>query len=100
MFARSLVSAKQMATGAVTSQGRAFGSMQSKSNEARVTVSFPTADAPVPVYHGLGHKPTGATAVAVNPGGVVYTDMPLVADSRTIVLYCNTASTIAEVIVR
>ena len=99
-FARKLITAKQLSTASVTHQDRTFGMKSSKSNEARVMVSFPTADVPVCVHHGLGFRPSSVTPVVKNTAGSIYTNMPLVADSRTIVLYCDTAATMAEVIVR
>jgi hypothetical protein len=99
-FARKLVTAKQLSTGSVSHQDRTFGMKSSKSNEARIMVAFSSANVPVCVYHGLGFRPTGAITLSKDAAGTIYTDMPLVADSRSIVLYCDTANTIAEVIVR
>lgn len=97
---RRIVSAKDLATSAVTVQGRAFGLKGSKSNEARVTVSFTSANAPTPVYHGLQHAPTQVIPVAMSQGASIYTDVPMIADSRSVVVYCDTANTNAELIVR
>lgn len=97
---RRIISAKDLATSAVSVQPRAFGLKSSKSNEARVSVTFTSANAPTPIYHGLQHAPSQVIPVAMNQAAMIYTDMPLIADSRTVVVYCDTANTAAELIVR
>lgn len=97
--ARQLISSKDIATSAVTHQPRSFGFQKAKSSEARIVFTFVTANAPYPIYHGLGKTPTGVIPIA-HGSAVIYTDVPLVADKRTVVVYSNTARTTAEIIVR
>lgn len=99
-IARKLITAKQMGTAAVTHQPRSFGMRSSKSREARITVTFGAVNVPICVYHGLGFAPSGVTVVTKDRVADIYTDMPLVADSRTVVVKCDTANVVAELIVR
>ena len=112
--ARSLTTSKEIAlstarlqSGSFKQRG-AFSSVGTNVRERRVTVSFPVANAPVPVYHGLGFAPSGFTVLASGIGtgnnwtapGKIYSDMPLLSTSRTIVLKCDTANTVADVLIR
>lgn len=99
-YARQLVTGKNLGRAAVSFQPRKFASSTSKSQEARVQVTFTTADAPVPVYHGLRRVPTSWFAVSQNGAGTIYNDLPFQADSRTLVVKCDTANVVAELIVR
>lgn len=73
-----------------------------------MSVAFPTANAPQLIYHGLGFAPTGYTVLAIAKAnstsyaapGKIYNDFPLPTTSRTIVLKCDTANTIADILVR
>ena len=97
---RQTVTAKDLALGSVTFQGRTFaGQVQGKARERRVRATFPTANVAVPFFHNLGKRPTDFFPVG-GKSGIVYSDDPLKADSRTIVLYSNTAGYSGEVIVR
>ena len=100
------ISRKQMATGSVSTQPRRFGSNQGKLRENRIIVKFTAANAPIPIPHGLGFVPTSWQAMPVSPNlgggapGVVYSDTPLRADKRVIVLKCSVANSTAEILVR
>lgn len=112
--ARSLTTSKNTALSTSRLQGGsfqrrgAFTTATTNLRERRVTVSFPVANAPVPIYHGLGFAPSGFTVLASaigaanvwGVGGRVYSDMPLLSTSRAIVLKCDTANTVADILIR
>lgn len=89
-----------LGTASVGYQPRKFGIRDAAANEARIHVTFPTANVAVPIYHGLRNVPSSYIVVSVNKAARIYNDLPLQVDSRTIVLKCDTANTVAEVIVR
>lgn len=104
-----LITAKNLDLGSVSFQGQNFGnSVRGKAQERRIRVSFPTADAPVVVRHGLGKKPSGYTPVTSGKGsgttyiapGIVYSDVPLVADTRSLVLKCSVGGSVVDLIIR
>lgn len=96
--------------GAVSLQPRDFNSRQSKTREMRCKVTFPAANAPFPVPHNLGFVPSGFTVLGTFRGngappvfaapGIVYSDHPVPADRRVIVLKCTIAGTTADILVR
>lgn len=98
--AQRIITRFDMGTASVAFQPRKFGIKQASANEARIQITFPTANAPVPVYHGLRSMPTSYVVVSANQAARIYNDLPLPVDSRTMVLKCDTAGTTAEVIVR
>lgn len=109
MTARPLVTAKEIGLSSVGGQTKGLGrDPAGKIRERRITATFMTADAPTPIYHGLGFRPTGFIVVSLGRAnttgwiapGKIYNDFPLVADSRVIVLKCDTANTVAEILVR
>jgi len=109
MIGPHLLSGKDIRRDSIGSQPRNFGrEAKGQAQERRLFVTFPTADAPVVVYHGLGRKPSDYIPVSWAKGngatyaapGKIYSDQPLPCDSRTIVLKCDTANTVAEIIVR
>lgn len=78
----------------------AFSKNQGNAREARCSVAFRTANAPTVLYHGLGFVPSGFQVLGKNTAGVIYSDLPLRATSRVIVLKCDTANTLADILVR
>ena len=113
-LARKLVTSKGMAQSTVRLQPGSFTRPGSYSNtrtnarERRMSVSFPTADVPIVVAHNLGFAPSGYTVLGSGvgsgttyiAGGKVYNDFPLPSTSRVIVLKCDTANTVADILVR
>lgn len=99
-----LITARQLALGSVSFQTKLGLSVSGKAQERRIRVVFATANVPTPFFHGLGKKPTGFTPMLSNKngavGGTIYSDMPLICDTRTLILKCTLAGTEAEVIVR
>lgn len=106
MFKRDLTTSKNMALSTVRLQPGSFqrpgsySTTRANARERRVIVSFNTANAPTPVYHGLGFVPTGFTVLNRGSTGRIYSNMPLPATSRVIVLKCDTANTVADILVR
>lgn len=100
----NLITAKMIANGSISPQRSLGPSPSSASQERLIQCNFPTADAPRPFFHGLGRVPSGfivtASAKGAAVGGKVYSDFPIKADTRNIVLKCDTAGTDAMVIVR
>jgi hypothetical protein len=94
------ISGKDIIGGAVTFQKRLGGTPQGKASERRLSVTFPTANVPVPFQHGLGRKPTTFSPANPYAAGTIYCDRPLRCDTRTIVLYSSSAALTAELIVR
>lgn len=105
-IARKLVTSKQTALSTVRLQPGSFTRPGSFSNtrtnarERRVQVTFRSANVPVSVYHGLGFSPSGYQVLGLRTAGTVYNDFPLPSTSRVIVLKCNTANTVADILVR
>lgn len=106
MFKRDLTTSKNMALSTVRLQPGSFqrpgsySTTRTNARERRVIVSFTTANAATPIYHGLGFIPTGYTVLAIGGAATVYSNMPLPATSRVIVLKCDTANTVADILVR
>ena len=104
--ARNLTTSKNTALSTVRLQPSSFLRPGSYSNartnarERRMTVSFGAANAPIVVYHGLGFVPSGYDTLGRGAAAHVYNDFPLPATSRTIVLKCDTANTVADILVR
>lgn len=105
-FKRDLITSKQLALSTVRLQPGSFQRPQSQTltrtnaRERRLTVTFPgTANQPIVVYHGLGFPPSGFTPLS-HGSAIIYNDTPLPATSRVIVLKCNTANTVADILVR
>lgn len=99
------IAAHQLTTGAVTNIGRKFGIRNAKGREARITVTFTAANTNTAIFHGLGFAPTGFIPLSSRlgtggAGGKIYSDVPLAATKRAIVLKCDTANTVAEILVR
>ena len=105
MFKRDLTTSKNMALSTVRLQPGSFQRAGSYSNtrtnarERRMTVTFAAANAPVVIYHGLGFPPSGYT-VLLKGSATVYNDFPLQSTSRVIVLKCDTANAVADILVR
>lgn len=103
---RQLVTSKNTALSTVRLQPSSFQRPGSLSNvrtntrERRVTVTFAAADAPVHIYHGLGFVPSGYTVMGIGGAARVYNDFPIPATTRGIVLKCDTANTVADILVR
>lgn len=106
MFKRDLTTSKNLALSTIRLQPGSFqrpgsySTTRTNTRERRVLVSFHTANAPQPVYHGLGFVPTGFTVLNTSKAAKVYSNMPLPATSRTVVLKCDTANTVADILVR
>ena len=113
-LARKLTTSKNMAQstvrlqpGSFTRRG-SFGTARTNARERRTTVTFTAADVPVSIPHNLGFAPSGytvlGTAVGSGPtataGGKVYNDFPIPSTTRVIVLKCDTAGTVADILVR
>lgn len=104
--ARNLTTSKNTALSTVRLQPSSFTRPGSYSNtrtnarERRVTVSFGAANAPTLVYHGLGFVPSAYTVLGVGAAVKIYNDFPLSATSRTITVKCDTANTVADLLVR
>jgi hypothetical protein len=99
------VSAKEMDRGAVTNVGRVFANAKARNREFRLSVSFKTANVPLPIYHGLGFVPTSFSVATANTGtgaapGKIYGDVPLQATKKCVVLYSDTDNTVAEILLR
>lgn len=109
-LARKRITSKEMAQSTVRLQPGSFrrpgsfSNLRSNTRERRLQVTFPTADVPVTVYHGLGFAPSGYSVLGSNAGtvagGKVYNDFPLPSTNRVLVLKCDVAGTVADVLVR
>ena len=111
---RNLLTSKNLAQSTVRLQPGSFRRQGSFSNvrtnarERRITVSFSAANVLVSAYHGLGFPPSGYTVLGSGvglgstyvAGGKVYNDFPLPSTSQVIVLKCDTANTVADILVR
>lgn len=98
--AQKIVTRFDLGTASVDFQPRKFGVKKASANEARIQVTFPTANVSQAVYHGLRKMPSQYVVVSVNKAARIYNDLPLPIDSRTMVLKCDTPNTVAEIIVR
>jgi hypothetical protein len=105
-LARQLVTSKDTALSTVRLQPSSFLRPGSYSNtrtnarERRMTVTFGAVNTPTLVYHGLGFVPSAYTVLSVGAAAQIYNDFPLPASSRTIVLKCDTANTVADILIR
>lgn len=105
-FARKLTTSKNTALSTIRLQPGslqkpgAFSSVRTNARERRIPVSFGAADAPVVVYHGLGFPPSGYQVMGIGGAARVYNDFPLPSTSRVIVLRCDTANILADILVR
>lgn len=95
-----LITQRDIAPGAITFQSGFGRAPTGKARERRIYCTFPTANVPVPFAHGLGRKPVTFVPAIPYSAATVYADRPLVCDTRTIVLKCDTAGATIEVIVR
>ena len=112
--ARRLITSKNTALSTVRLQSGSFtrpggfSLVKTNARERRLTVTFPSADVPVSVFHGLGFPPSGYTVLGSGigsgttfiAGGKVYNDFPLPSTSRVIVIKADTAGTVADILVR
>jgi hypothetical protein len=104
--ARRLITSKDTALSTVRLQPGSFqrpgsfSTVRTNARERRIPVTFQTANAPTLVYHGLGFAPSGFTVLAKDRAADVYSTLPMSSTSRVIVLYCNTAGTTADILVR
>lgn len=104
-----LVTAKEIAAGAVTPQKRDFDTRLGKIREVRVFYSFTTAGVDVSMPHALGRRPTTFSVVASGatsggayaaPGKIYMRDPSFWATKNVATLVSDTAASWAEVILR
>ena len=100
-----IITAKELATAAVTFQKAKYDGVTGKAREARIMCIFRAADTPYAFPHSLREVPTSFTVVRSGrnggaPGTVYSNDLPLQADRQNIVLKCSTPSTWADLVVR
>ena len=106
MFKRDLVSAKQMPLSSIRLQPGSFQKPGAYSRplgntrERRITVTFGAANSPTLIPHGLSFVPSGYSVVLMGTAGRVYNDMPLPSTSKYIVLKCDTANVVCDILVR
>lgn len=104
--ARNLVTSKNTALSTVRLQPGSlqrpgsYSTIRTNARERRIPVSFGAANAPVVVYHGLGFPPSGYTPLGKGAAAHVYNDFPLQSTSRVIVLKCDTANVVVDILVR
>jgi hypothetical protein len=96
------ITAKELATGAVTANKAKYDEVTGKLREARMVCPFPAANVPTAFPHALGRIPTGFTVVALGrnggaPGTVYTDDLPLAFSKYAVVLKCSTANTWADI---
>lgn len=105
-FKRDLVTAKNTALSTVRLQPGsfqtpgAFTNASANTRERRMTVTFGAANAPLAVYHGLGFAPSGYEVLGRLSAAHIYNDFPLPSSSRVIVLKCDTANVVCDILVR
>lgn len=104
--ARSLITSKNTALSTVRLQPGSlqrpgsYSTIRTNARERRLPVTFGAANAPVVVYHGLGFPPSGYQVMGVGGACRIYNDFPIPSTSRVIVLRCDTANIVADVLVR
>lgn len=104
--ARNLTTSKNTALSTVRLQPSslqkpgAYTTVRTNARERRLPVSFGAANAPVVVYHGLGFPPSGYSVLGKDSGAHVFNDFPLPSTSRVIVLKCDTANVVCDILVR
>jgi len=99
------ITAKELATGAVTFNKPKYDQVTGKAREALAFFTFNTANALTAAPHALGRVPTQWSLVSIGrsagaPGILYSDDLPLQADKFNIALKCSTATTWAIVSVR
>jgi hypothetical protein len=99
------ITAKELATGAVTFNKPKYDQVTGKAREALVFFTFNGANALTAAPHALGRVPTSFSLVTIgrnggSPGQVYTDDLPLIADKFNIALKCTTTNTFAVVSVR
>lgn len=78
-----------------------YTTTRTNTRERRLSVTFaPTANAPTIIYHGLGFPPSGYTVLGIGSAAKVYNDFPIPSTSQVLVLKCDTASAVADILVR
>lgn len=101
----ALVSRKDIATAAVSTTKRRFGSPTGKLKQARVFFSWASANELQAMPHGLNAKPTTFTVVASGVAAgtsapLVYAPDPVYWSSKTsVALASNTANSWAEILI-
>lgn len=100
-----IVTAKELATSAVTFQKAKYDAVSGKAREARVMCVFPVANTPYAFPHALKAVPTSFSVVSSGrnggaPGTIYCDDLPLGVSKQNIVLKCSTANTWADIVVR
>lgn len=98
------ITAKDIATGAVTFQKARYDQVTGKAREVRVPCVFITADVPYSFPHALGRVPVGwrpgPTSRNGGAPGVVYDDgVPIQASRDSITFKCSTPNTFCDVTV-
>src|SRR5688572_16592620 len=93
------ISSMRLQPGSFSRPG-AFSTPQGNTRERRISVSFGAADVPKVVFHGLGFPPTGYIVLGIGGAARIYNDFPLRSTSRVVVLKCDTANTVADILVR
>lgn len=105
-ISRDLVTSKDTALSTVRlqpgsfNQPGSFSRTRTNARERRISVTFGAVGAPKIIYHGLGVAPTGYEVLARSGAVTVYNDFPLRATSRVIVLKCDTANAVCDILVR
>jgi len=106
VFKRDLTTSKNMALSTVRLQPGSFqragsySTARTNTRERRITVSFAGVGVPTVVYHGLGFPPSGYTVLGIGAAASVYNDFPIPSTSMVIVLKCDVANTVADILVR
>lgn len=105
MAAQLWITAKELATGAVTFNKPKYDEVTGKAREALAFFTFNTANQLTAAPHALGRVPTQWTLVSVGrnggaPGTIYAGDLPLTADKFNIALFSSQPATWAIVSVR
>lgn len=96
---RKLLSSKDVLPASIPSVKR-YGRSTSGLREARMTVTFSTANIPVNIVHNLGFVPSSWSVIKQDRGANFYNDTRLMATTRSLVLKCDTAGTTADILIR
>jgi len=95
------ITAKDLATAAVTFQKPRYDDVGAKAREARIFMTFDTLNAATAWPHALGRVPTGFSVVQIGRAGgspgTVYADDPLAFSKHAVVLKCTTTKTWADI---
>lgn len=97
---RHLVSSKDVLPASIAGVGRRFGRNKSGLKEARMTVTFTSANVPINIVHNLGFVPSGWNIVTQDRAGSIYNNTNLMSSSRSLILLCDTAGTVAEIVIK